>query len=216
MIIGPSTSLTLIASLQSSGNDAAWERFSELYEAPIRIWSGEACRRCGLSREAVAQIADEATTDAVTEIWNAIRNYRIERRQNTGGFRKWLNTITDRITWEKVRWHGKKRAQGSGDSAIHWQIENAPDPRTLTAACNDAIDRGLRIDAIALTLGSANDRDRQVFQGLLSVDKPSPDALKKMAAELGVSVPLLYQIKSRLLKKIQGEFDRLNEELDAL
>jgi len=214
--MGPATSLTLIASLRTPGNDAAWARFAMLYGESIRTWCIQTCRTCGLPPEAAMHVAEEATADSMAEIWTAIQRYRLEQRHGAGGFRAWLGTITERITWAKIRWHANKRAQGSGDSALRWQIENVPDPGTLHGACNGVIDRELRIDAIALTLGRANDHDRRVFQELLSVDRPSRDVLQKTAAALGISIADLYQVKCRLLKKIRLEYKRLVGEFDAL
>lgn len=214
--MAPATSLTLIASLRTPGNDVAWERFVKLYGASIRTWCVQTCRTCGLPHETAMLVAEEATADSLAEIWTAIQRYRLERRHGAGGFRAWLCTITERITWEKIRWHANKRAQGSGDSALHWQIANMPDPGTLTGTCNSVIDSELRIDAIALTLGRAKDDDRRVFQELLCVDRPSREVLQKTATALGISIADLYQVKCRLLKKIRREYQRLVAEFDAL
>jgi len=214
--MAPPTSLTLIASLQSPDNDAAWQRFATLYGEPIRNWSDLTCIRCGLAPRAAAELAQEATADALIQIWMSIRRYRTEGQRHDGGFRAWLHAITMNVTLANLRSRARDRVRGSGDSAVHWQIENVADPAALKRDCDHALNSGLRSDAIALTLGRAQDRERRVFQELMSLEKPAPEVLSRTAADLCITIPNLYQVKHRLLVKFNREDERLIGDIDAL
>jgi RNA polymerase sigma-70 factor, ECF subfamily len=185
------TSLTLLARVKA--NDAqAWQRLSDLYGPLVYHW----CRRSGF------QAADAA--DVVQEVFcsvaNGISDFQKERPSDT--FRGWLWTITRNKVRDRCRGQ-VRRAEAVGGTDAQLRLEQIHDPWSDSSI--DADDsreiRSLFGRALRFVRAEFENRTWEAFWMTTVNGRTTAD----VSAELGVSMDVVRQAKSRVLRRLRDE-----------
>ena len=191
------TSGTLLMRLRELDDREAWNEFVERYTPRIYGW----CRRYRLQESDAADV----TQEVLGKLVKVIRSFEYDPRR--GSFRGWLKTVTNnavRDFWADLS--GPDR--GSGDTRIGEVLAAIQDPGAiseLTAALEEEAERTL--------LREAEERVR------LRVQPHTWDAYRLLATEglsaaevavrLSMPVAEVYVAKSRVVKSLREEVERL-------
>jgi RNA polymerase sigma-70 factor (ECF subfamily) len=185
-----SVSSTLLDELRSRRGEA-WQRLVQLYGPVIYRW----CRQSGLAAEDAADVMQ----DVLAAVMVHLPDFRRDRPQDS--FSGWLATITrNKVREVYRRRQGKALARG-GSTAVQ-QLAELPQPP-------EPSEESIRPDA-----ESAACLSRQVLETIraefevrtweafwrVSVGGQSPASV---AADLGVSVAVVYKAKSRILARFR-------------
>lgn len=191
---GEVTSSTLLAEVKARAPEA-WQRFVSLYRPLVRYW----CQQAGL------QTAD--SEDVAQEVFSAVAGAvdRFQHGQAGNTFRGWLRTITRNAIVNYVR-RTRREASGVGGSSALRMIQDIPaTPPDSNAGADREETRVLIRQAFELVLAKYKDHTREAFWRVV-VEKQKPE---DVAQDLGVAVHVVYLAKSRVLRRLQEEFDGL-------
>lgn len=188
------TSPTLLARLRVA-DPAAWQRLVQVYSPLVFTW----CRRVGLS-------SDDAA-DVMQDVWAAVAT-AVPRFDGSGGgatFRGWLYTITrNKLTDFYRRLALRPVAEGGSSAQARWAElpesepgESLADPQTGTAGVMQRAIEVIRTDFEPVT-----------FRAFWATAIDGRSAAE-VATELGVTVAVVYQSKSRVLRRLKQEFQGL-------
>jgi RNA polymerase sigma-70 factor (ECF subfamily) len=180
------TRLTLLERLRDPADEAAWERFVELYVPLMLSWA----ERLGLQ----SADASDLTQDVVV---NLLRKFADFQYNPAGSFRAWLRTVFLNKHRERCR---RKFPLTTGDTDV-WnglreepsEEENAEDRRLL-------VQRGLELIRPEFSPSVWSAFWEYAVQG-------RPPA--QVAAELGLSIGTIYVSKSRVLARLKLEIEGL-------
>ena len=177
-----STSASLLERLQEPGDQAAWERFAQLYTPVLFAWA----RRLGLNAEDAADLVQEVFTLLVQKL--------PEFRYHPGKkFRGWLYTVTV----NKLR-EGKRRLNVPlvpADLANHAGRENGD---FLAEA---EYRQYLTNRAFQLMQADFQQATWRAFWEHVGVGRPARD----VAAERGLRMGAVYAAKTRVLARLRAE-----------
>jgi RNA polymerase sigma-70 factor (ECF subfamily) len=188
--VGEATSKSLLLEI-SRGEDAAWARFSRLYEPMIRGW---------LLRHLVApQEADDLAQDVLTRVFESIAGFQHGGRN--GSFRSWLRVIT--VNRAREFWRaGKLRAKAPGGSEFLQVVQQLEDPDSaVSSEWNATHDQHVLNRLLALLETDFEPTTVTLFRKLVFEQV----SFQKVAEEFSVSIPALYSMKSRVLKRLREE-----------
>jgi len=192
------TSVTLLRRLQTTPCSQDWELLVEFCEPFIR---GQ-FRRIGVA----AQDLDDVSSEVMTAIFRSIGTFR---HLGAGSFRAWVRRIAANHVCALYRKNDRQVTLGAGNSQI-----------LLTALEDPESDLSRQWDQEHLhhCLRRMLDRVRSEF---------SPDACRaferygiedadpeEVAAELGISVAVVYLHKSRILNRLRNLRQELSELLE--
>lgn len=188
------TSPTLLARLRVA-DSGAWGRLVHLYSPLVFGW----CRRAGLAAEDAA--------DVMQDVWAAVA-VAVPRFDPAGPgatFRGWLYTVTrSKLTDHHRRRTGRPAAEGGSAAQARWaelpeaeSDQSRADPATGTA--------GVMRRAVELIKEDVEPTTFRAFWATAVEGRPAAD----VAAELGVSAAVVYQSKSRVLRRLRAEFEGL-------
>jgi RNA polymerase sigma-70 factor, ECF subfamily len=186
------TSLSLLDRVRAQ-DQAAWSRLVLLYGPLVYRW----CRRAGL------QAADAA--DVGQEVFRAVARKVSEFRHDRDGdsFRAWLRAITRNKILDAFR----RPAPGCpppGGSDAQRRLQEVP-TRVLEDAGPAADAEETRLlfrQAVELMRGEFEEGTWRAFwQAAVEGRRPAD-----VAADLGVSVNVVYLAKSRILRRLREEF----------
>ncbi len=191
------TSGTLLMRLRELDDREAWNEFVERYTPRIYGW----CRRYRLQESDAADV----TQEVLGKLVKVIRSFEYDPRR--GSFRGWLKTVTNNAVRDFMAdLSGPDR--GSGDTRIGEVLAAIQDPGAiseLTAALEEEAERTL--------LREAEERVR------LRVQPHTWDAYRLLATEglsaaevavrLSMPVAEVYVAKSRVVKSLREEVERL-------
>ncbi len=186
------TSASLLARV--NGRDpAAWSRLSKLYGPLVYQW----CRRCGLSPEDSADVAQEVFGVLVQKL------AEFRHDQPSDSFRGWLWTITR----NKVRDHARKsrgRAAATGGTEAYVELQQVPETADEPWQGEDersAIDHGLAARALGLIRAEFETNTWQAFW------KSAVDGrtAAEISQELGMTKHAVHQAKYRVLRRLRAE-----------
>jgi RNA polymerase sigma-70 factor (ECF subfamily) len=178
------THATLLARLTGRADQEAWREFHERYGELIRCFA----RRHGLQ----PADCDDVVQDVLVALTGAMERFRYDPAR--GKFRSYLKTLTVRTVYQRLRRDHRQisvaepEAQGAGaasddDVEAHWERE--------WRHCH--VRRAMRrLEA------EFNEKDRTAFTHYAVNGMPARDT----AAALGVSNDHVYQVKSRVLKRL--------------
>jgi RNA polymerase sigma-70 factor (ECF subfamily) len=178
------THITLLARLGDADNSVAWTQFCTRYGGLIR---GFALRR-GLQ----AADADDILQDVLLSLSKALPNFTYD--PGKGLFRSYLKTVVLHAIFRKSCQKAGAVALGEVDSLTHAAAQ-APDVDAIW----EAQWRRYHVEQALRTLdGEFSDRDREIFDRVaVAGDDPA-----RIAAESGISVDLVYQIRSRMTRRL--------------
>jgi RNA polymerase sigma-70 factor (ECF subfamily) len=195
----PTTTSTSLLNRVKDQDPEAWTRLVELYGPMVYRW----CRESGLKGEDAGDVVQEVFGSVVT----SVDDFRGAR---PGSFRAWLRTITKhRIHDYLQRRKGVPDARG-GTTAQQdlLQVPEPIEPSTPTVPPPKPEDALWR-RALELVRAEFEDRTWQAFWRV-AVDEQRP---ADVADELGMTIPAVYQAKSRVLRRVRGGLGEL--EADA-
>jgi RNA polymerase sigma-70 factor (ECF subfamily) len=175
----------------------AWKRLVDLYGPVVYRW----CRRSGLRPEDAA--------DVVQEVFTAVALHVGEFRRERPGdsFGGWLRAITrNKIHDLYRRRQGKPQARGGTDAGQQLaQIGDPPEPSDPSVASDEGLDAWLSRRGLDLVRAEFENRTWEAFWRA-AVEGQAP---AHVAEDLGMSVPAVYQAKSRVLRRLRQELDEM-------
>lgn len=182
----PITSKSLLERARDLSDDASWRRLTGLYAPLVHRWI----------RPRVAQPADadDVVQDVLTMLSQELRGF--EHNQQPGAFRAWLRALTV----NRLRLHWRRRGAGSGDPAMHAQLDQLEDPQSpLSRAWDEEHDRHVArtlLEAIRLEFKADT---WSAFEATVRDGRPAAE----VAQDLGLSVNAVLIAKSRVLKRLR-------------
>lgn len=185
------TSVSLLQQLRKSDNPRAWDRFVQLYTPLLCQWA----RRAGLREQDV----EDLVQDVFTTLLQKLPAFAYNPQQR---FRAWLRAVA------MNRWVDLQRRRKLGPvQAPEAALEEA-------AVADNTADWGEDEDRQQLT-GRALRLIQAEFQPstwkacweVVVAGRPGAE----VAAELGLSVGVVYIAKSRVLRRLREEFDGMLE-----
>jgi RNA polymerase sigma-70 factor (ECF subfamily) len=184
------TSASLLQRLRQPDEQAAWERFVQLYAPLLSCWA----RRLGLGEAD----ADDLVQDVFTTLVQKLPEFRYDPRKS---FRGWLRTLL------LNRWRDQARRQGAARVGGHQAVLE-----TLAAPEEEAFGEAQyrqHLVSLALRLMQAEFAPATWKACWQHVVEGRPAA--EVARELGIRVGSVYVAKSRVLcrlrQELQGLFD---------
>lgn len=190
------TSPTLLVRLRTA-DPAAWERLVHIYSPLVFGWS----RAAGLRSEDAA--------DLMQNVWAAVAIAvpRFDSTSDSTTFRGWLYTITrNKLTDHFRRRSTQPEAEGGSEAYARWSELPDVEPDESHADPQMGLAGVMRraLDLIRTDLEPATFR---AFWATAVEGRPPAD----VAAELGVTVAVVYQSKSRVLRRLRVELDGLTK-----
>lgn len=183
------TSLSLLANLRRPDDQAAWNRFVELYTPLLFYW----CRRAGLQDSDAADLVQ----DVLQLLVKKLPEFEHDR---THSFRSWLRTVT--LNKWREQWR-KRQAQPAGSGT-----EGAFEP-----AAPDAAEQFWETEYQQLLANRALEIMRAEFEPktwrACWETVVNDRSAAEVAMELGISVNAVYLARSRVLKRLREELDGL-------
>ncbi len=176
----PSTSLSLLARVQSRGDQEAWRRFVELYTPLLSLWA----KRIGMQAADAADLAQ----DVLLLLLAKLPDFDLQR---DGSFRAWLRRVTVN------RW--RERARRKQPVAAGGLLDEPADPAP------EFWEREFGDLLMARALDILRSRfDDNVWRAFWETTVEKRRA-REVAEELGVSEAAVYVSKSRVLAKLRQE-----------
>jgi RNA polymerase sigma-70 factor (ECF subfamily) len=185
------TSLSLLANLRRPDDNAAWNRFVELYTPLLFYW----CRRAGLQDSDAADLVQ----DVLQLLVKKLPEFEHDR---THSFRSWLRTVT--LNKWREQWR-KRQPQPLGDGQ----------DGALEAVVPDGAEQFWEAEYRQMLAGRALEIMRAEFEPATwqacweTVVRDR--AAAEVAQELGISVNAVYLARSRVLRRLREELDGLWE-----
>lgn len=189
-----STSVTLLQRLRAEPADqSAWEDFVERYRPTIAGW----CRRWRLQESDV----EEVVQSVLVELASKIRTFAYDPSRS---FRGWLWTLT-RNTWADsvADWRRQLPGGGGGNPVAALASVEARDD--LERQLQEAFDLEVLQRATARVRNQVEPTTWEAFR-LTALDRMSG---AQAAAQLGVSVAVVFKSKSNVQKRLKREIATL-------
>jgi RNA polymerase sigma-70 factor (ECF subfamily) len=183
----------LLARIRDPKDGRAWAEFVDLY-APLVY---------GYARRQGLQDADAA--DLTQDVLRAVAGAagRLEYDPGRGRFRGWLFTVV-RNKLRNFQTARGRREQGTGDTAAHERLQQAPAPE-VPGDWDREYERRLFAWAAERVRGGFAEPTWQAFWRT-AVEGQKP---RDVAAGLGLSVGAVYVARSRVLARLRKEIDEL-------
>lgn len=192
------TRSTLLLRLRDLGDQEAWAEFVDRYAPKIYGW----CRRHRLQEADAADV----TQDVLSRLVGALRRFEYDPAR--GSFRGWLKTVTTNVIRDLAQsW--AKPGRGSGDSRANAALEAIQAPAALTdlAAMLEAeAEQELLREAEARVQLRVQPHTWQAYQLTAVQQQPAP----QVAQQLNMPVSEVYVAKSRVIKLLRQEVEKLN------
>ena len=188
------TSSTLLERAQAQDPEA-WARLVDLYGPLVYAW----CREAGLQSEDAADVVQEVFRGVMTGLPT------LERSGSGSGFHAWLRGIAKyKIADHFRRLHRSPHAIGGTDA--QQRLLSVPQPPDRPAEAAQGQDKGLLSRRILdLIRTEYEERTWQAFWQV-AIEGRSP---ADVAADLGMSLGAVYQVKSRILRRVRQECSAL-------
>ncbi len=178
------THITLLARLNGTDSAAAWSDFCARYSGLIKGFA----RRRGLQEADVEDILQ----DVLVNLSKSMPGFKYD--PSKGLFRSYLKTVVLHAIFRKSCQKSGAIALGEVDSMTRAASE-APDVDAIWESQWRRYHIELAMRAI---VAEFTERDREVFERY-AVEGQEPESV---ASLLGISVDLVYQIKSRITRRI--------------
>jgi RNA polymerase sigma-70 factor (ECF subfamily) len=185
------TPRTLLERLCRANDSRDWERFVELYTPVLFHW----VRKLGLPP---ADAAD-AVQDVFLQLTQKLPAFRYDRSQR---FRGWLWTLVRNKVADRRRCRPNLLA-GAADR----QLESVAAGDPLDGWAEAEYRRHLAARALEVMKAEFEETTWRACWEYVAQGRPASE----VAAELGVTVDVVYQAKSRVLRRLKHELDGLFE-----
>jgi RNA polymerase sigma-70 factor, ECF subfamily len=189
-----SISSTLLEQVRSHRADA-WTRLADLYGPVVYRW----CRRANVARDDAA--------DLVQEVFAAVSRHIADFRRDRPGdsFAAWLRTITCNTIRDFFRTRRRTPVARGGTDAQQ-QLLQVPDQAELSQASDPREVNSLVVPiGMELVRSEFENNTWEAFRRSVIEKQPA----SRIALELGISIPAVYQAKSRVLRRLRRELDGL-------
>jgi RNA polymerase sigma-70 factor (ECF subfamily) len=181
------TSATLLQRLLDHGDDDAWTRLTHLYTPLIRA-------NLGRHLPQAADI-DDLTQQVFTVVLEKLPEFRHSGRP--GAFRAWLRGIC--VNRVRMFWRSRPASVPDPEAALR-QLED-PDS-ALSRQWDREHDAFVFRRALEMIEGEFKPSTWQAFRRL-ALDNAEPEVV---AAELGLTANAVFIARSRVLRRLRGEF----------
>jgi RNA polymerase sigma-70 factor, ECF subfamily len=189
-------SSTLLEQVRSHQPEA-WRRLADLYGPVVYRW----CRQAG--------VAVDDTPDLVQEVFTAVTRHigGFRRDQPGDSFAAWLRIVTRNIVRDFFR-SRRDRLIALGGTDAQQRFLELPEPPEPTEPSDPREVNALLVPrGLDLIRAEFEDRTWEAFHRAV-IEKQPPT---RIAMELGMSVPAVYQAKSRVLRRLRRDLDGLLE-----
>ncbi|QDU63633.1 RNA polymerase sigma factor [Planctomycetes bacterium Pan216] len=189
------TSSSLLGQLKAAPDDDAWRRFVQRYSPIIHDW----LRRQGLQDHDLRDVGQDVLMTVVREM----PGFTYDRRR--GHFRGWLRQVV--VNRLRMFWRQRKhRARGQADGYTEDFVDQLADPNSDAARqWNEVYDRQISAQVLETLRGEFEPTTWQAFWRVV-VDS---EKAATVSAELGISLNAVYLAKSRVLKRLRQERERV-------
>jgi RNA polymerase sigma-70 factor (ECF subfamily) len=181
----PTTSISLLERLRLPHDQAAWERFVDLYTPLIYYWA----RRAGLQSADACDLAQ----DVFTTLLRHMPNFRYDHHKS---FRAWLRTVT--LNKWRERQRRRTVASLSDQDAALRRLASPEDPDAFTDA---EYHQYLSRRALELMQAEFAPATWKACWEVVVAGRPA----REVAAELSLSIDSVYAAKSRVLRRLREE-----------
>ena len=185
-----STSSSLLLRLRRPGEQAAWQRFIDLYTPLLYYW---ACRM-GLAGQDAADLVQDVFVTLVQKL------PQFQYQPGKGSFRSWLRTVAEN------RWRDALRKRAAAPkNAGPAPLEDAAVPDAASALWEAEYRQQLLARAVQIMQSDFEEKTWKACWALVVEGKSGADA----AAELGMTIDAVYAARSRVLRRLRQELDGL-------
>lgn len=182
-VYAQTTHSALLLQLAEDDNSAAWQEFCVRYGDLIR----GVARQHGLQ----AADADDVLQDVLVSLNKAMRNFSYDRER--GRFRSYLRTMTIHALYARLR-------QKRGEAALPvWRSDTEPVEDDAFAAVWETEWRQYHLRQAMRTIEAEFNEPARVAFARYGIDG---EDVQTVAHDLGLSRELVYQIKSRVLRRL--------------
>ncbi len=190
------TSATLLGKLrQVPADQAAWEEFAERYGRKIYGW----CRGWNLQEVD----AEDVTQTVLLKLAAKMQNFDYDPARS---FRAWLKTVT-RHAWSDF-WDSRGNEMATGGSQAVQLFLTVEAREDLVQRLEGEFDRELLEAAVARVRERVTPRTWQAYELTAIEGRSGAEA----AEALGMKVATVFVAKSKVLKLLQEERQRLEEQ----
>jgi RNA polymerase sigma-70 factor (ECF subfamily) len=179
---------SLLDRLRQPDDQAAWDRFVDLYTPLIFFWAV----RAGLQAQDAADLVQEVFLTLLLKLPEF-------QHDPTRSFRAWLHTLT------LNRWRDLKRKKVAVPVGATLPEELAAPPQGAEALWEDEYRRHLVARATEIMQAEFQPQTWQAFWGLAVEGRSGFEVAK----ELGVSLDVVYAAKARVLRRLRRELGGL-------
>jgi len=177
------------------GSDQAWTLLVEIYQPLIAGW----LRRHSVPAQDAADVAQEIMTIMIREIPN------FEHSGRTGAFRNWLRSVTANRVRQFWR-DGRVRPKATGDSDFQMMLAELEDPNSeMTQRWNEQHDVHVLQQITNSIASEFSEQSMQIFRRHVIQQVPAAT----VAEQFQLSVAGVYQVKSRVLRRLRDEAEGL-------
>lgn len=186
----------------AEGDHLAWQQLLDQYRRLILSW----CFAVGL------QPVD--AEDVFQEVWTAIfRNLPKFERRRRGAFRRWLYSVTQSKLADYFR-SLKMRAAALGGTDFQAVLQQVAEAQPLSeSGAENPTTVPARQLAVLAAEAVRQQVDETTWDAFLATEIEKR-AAKDVAADLGVSVNVVYIARSRCKQRLLTELERLRHEAD--
>jgi RNA polymerase sigma factor (sigma-70 family) len=194
------THLSLLRRLRELPTDqAAWTAFVKCYEPLLRLW----CREHGLQEADAQDVVQNILLKLATHMQSFVYDPALR-------FRGWLRVVTRNAFVDFLK--GQRHAiAGSGDSRIFELLGRAEAPSDLAGRLESYFDHELLAQAEIRVRQRIADHTWEAYRLTAVEGKSGAEA----AHLLGMKPSTVFKAKSKVLKMLREEIDRLERESDS-
>lgn len=191
------THRSLLGRLRTLEDEQAWSEFVGHYREPIAAF-------CRGVFQADAETAEDVAQEVLIKIVRAMRANQYDPAKS---FRKWLKAVTGNAMRDVLRARSRELTHGSGDSEILALLQQVP-AQGATEELIGRLSTDFRRDLLSAVAIQVEQRvDQQTWRAYQMTVGGMPAA--KVAESVGLSVPAIYQARSRIKHMLRQEISKL-------
>ena len=179
--------MTLLQRIRQPDDQAAWNRFVDLYSPMLFAWA----KRAGMSEHDAVDLVQDVFLVLMAEL------PRFEYDATRKNFRGWLKTITVNKCRERQRRKNPVAAPGGSEGGLSAIVDDA----TVEAFWEGEYRQHLIAQALRLMQSDFEPQTWQAAWLALTTDRTAAD----IGSELGLAEASVWVAKSRVLRKLRQE-----------
>jgi RNA polymerase sigma-70 factor, ECF subfamily len=184
------TSTSLLERLRVPTSEEAWTRFVKLYTPLLFFWA----RRMGVPDQDAADLVQ----DVLLVLLQTLPDFTYDPRKS---FRAWLRAITIN------KWRETRRKRGARSPTGNGELDDLSAPADDDAFWEVEYQRHLVGRALQLMQADFQPLTWKACWEFVVSGRPAAE----VAADLGVSLDVVYSAKSRVLRRLREELGQLME-----